>query len=178
MRDNPRHIMTSPATSYNYHTKGHFASLVDCALLGATEVDLNFNANVVSHSDGRMLHGIGGWQDALFAKCTILAVPAYRGRVPIIRDQLTTFCGPGELVDVVVTELGIAINPRRSDLVAAVQGSGLPLTTLPQIKAQAETLCGGPPVPANLDGDIVGLVTWVDGTILDTLRRIEPHNRS
>lgn len=178
MRDNPRHIMTSPATSYNYHTKGNFAAMVDCALLGATEVDLNFNANVVSHSDGRMLHGIGGWQDALFAKCTILAVPAYRGRVPIIRDELTTFCGPGELIDVVVTELGIAVNPARPDLLAAVKDANLPLTSLEAIKAEAEKLCGGPPVPARLDGDVVGLVTWVDGTILDTLHRIEPRKSS
>ena len=36
-------------------------------MLGATEVDVNFNANVVTHSDGRLLHGIGGWQNCLFA---------------------------------------------------------------------------------------------------------------
>jgi citrate lyase subunit alpha / citrate CoA-transferase len=58
---NPRHVATSPFTSYNYHGKGNFASMVDAVVLGATEVDANFNANVVTHSDGRLLHGIGGW---------------------------------------------------------------------------------------------------------------------
>ncbi len=172
VRDNPRHIMTSPFTSYNYHGKGNFASILDCALLGATEVDLNFNANVVSHSDGRMLHGIGGWQDALFSQCTILAVPTFRNRTPIIRDQLTTFCGPGELIDVVVTERGIAINPRRTDLIDRVRGTDLPLTTLDNLRATAEQICGGSPAPPQLTDDIVGVVTWVDGTILDTVRKV------
>lgn len=169
VRDNPRHIMTSPFTSYSYHGKGNFASMVDCAILGATEVDLDFNANVVSHSDGRMMHGIGGWQDALFAKTTILAVPTFRNRVPIIRDSLTTFCGPGSLIDVVVTERGIAINPLRHDLLEAVKGSDLPIRTLAELKASAESLCGGAPRPPTLDGPPVGVVTWVDGTALDVL---------
>ncbi|MBC8063793.1 MAG: citrate lyase subunit alpha [Chlorobia bacterium] len=172
VRENPNHLMTSPFNSYNYHGKGNVASMLDCALLGATEVDLDFNANVVSHSDGRMLHGIGGWQDALFSKCTILAVPTFRNRVPIIRDRLTTFCGPGELVDVVVTERGIAINPKRADLIEATRNSGLPLRELTDLKRDAEALCGGPPDSPTQASPIVGLVTWVDGTILDTLRQV------
>lgn len=172
VRDNPRHVMTSPFTSYSYHGKGNFASMVDCAILGATEVDLDFNANVVSHSDGRMMHGIGGWQDALFAKTTILAVPTFRNRVPIIRDSLTTFCGPGSLIDVVVTERGIAVNPLRTDLLAALKDSSLPLKSLAQLKAEAEALCGGPPAPATHSGAPVGVVTWVDGSALDTLYQV------
>jgi citrate lyase alpha subunit len=104
----PRHVMTSPFTFYN--GKGNFASIVDAAVLGATEVDLNFIANVVTHSDGRLLHGIGGWQNCLFKGCTILAVPSFRDRIPVIVDEVTTLTGPGELVDVIVTERGIAIN--------------------------------------------------------------------
>ncbi len=59
---------TSPFTSYNFHGKGNFASMVDAVVLGATEVDVNFNANVVTHSDGRLLHGIGGWQNCLHCR--------------------------------------------------------------------------------------------------------------
>ncbi len=98
--------------------------MVDVAVLGATEVDVDFNANVVTHSDGRLLHGIGGWQNCLFAGCTILAVPSFRDRIPVIVDEVTTLTGPGELIDVVVTERGIAINPRRGDLLDARQGLG------------------------------------------------------
>ncbi len=120
MRDNPRHVDTSPFTRYNCHGKGNFASMVDVAVLGATEVDVDFNANVVTHSDGRLLHGIGGWQNCLFAGCAILPIPSFRDRIPVIVDQVTTLCGPGELIDVIVTERGIAINPRRQDLLDAV----------------------------------------------------------
>jgi citrate lyase subunit alpha/citrate CoA-transferase len=113
----PQHVMTTPFTSYNFHGKGNFASIVDACVLGATEVDVNFNANVVTtHSDGRLLHGIGGWQNCLFAGCTILAVPSFRDRIPVIVDEVTTLVGPAELIDVIVTERGIAINPRRPDL--------------------------------------------------------------
>ena len=49
MRDNHNHVDTSPFTSYNYHGKGNFASMLDVVILGATEVDLQFNGNVVTH---------------------------------------------------------------------------------------------------------------------------------
>nr|MBC8450590.1 citrate lyase subunit alpha [bacterium] len=109
MRENPRHLDTSPFTSYNWHGKGNFASMLDCVVLGATEVDVNFNANVVTHSDGQLLHGIGGWQNCLFSKCTILPILAFRDRIPVIVDEVTTLVGPGELIDVIITERGIAI---------------------------------------------------------------------
>ncbi|MFM9872994.1 MAG: citrate lyase subunit alpha [Fimbriimonadaceae bacterium] len=173
LRENQNHVMTTPFNSYCYHTKGNFASMLDCAVLGATEVDINFNANVVTHSDGRLLHGIGGWQDALFSQCTILAVPSLRNRVPIIRDELTTLCGPGELVDVVVTERGIAINPKRLDLIEAVKGSGIPLKRLEEIKEESETLAGGKPSEIRREENMIGLVTWVDGTILDTINQVD-----
>ena len=55
MRENPNHVNTSPFTSYNYHGKGNFASIIDAVVLGATEVDVNFNANVVTHSDENII---------------------------------------------------------------------------------------------------------------------------
>jgi citrate lyase subunit alpha/citrate CoA-transferase len=172
MRDNPSHLPTSPFTSYNYHGKGNFASLLDCVVLGATEIDLNFNANVVSHSDGYLLHGIGGWQDALFSPCTILTAPSFRDRIPVIRDQVTTLCGPGELIDVVVTERGIAINPRRQDLFDALRGTKLPLRSLAELKAEAEAICGGAPQPARVGEQTIAVISWVDGTIIDSVKRV------
>ncbi|MGO8718442.1 MAG: citrate lyase subunit alpha [Acidobacteriaceae bacterium] len=168
----PRHIATSPFTSYNFHGKGNFASQVDAVVLGATEVDLNFNGNVVTHSDGRMLHGIGGWQNCLYAGCTILAIPSFRDRIPTIVDEVTTLTGPGELIDVVVTERGIAINPRRQDLIEAVKGTDLPIRKIEDIKQEVEKICGGKPQkPQHID-EPVAVVKWVDGTVLDTIWRI------
>lgn len=173
MRDNPRHVATSPFTSYNYHGKGFFGSFVDVVVLGATEVDVHFNANVVTHSDGRLLHGIGGWQNCLFAGCTILAVPAVRDRIPVIVDEVTTLTGPGELIDVVVTERGIAVNPRRRDLLEAVEGKGLPLRDIRDIQREVYALCGGRPAPPRRSRTPVAVVKWVDGTALDTVWKID-----
>jgi len=171
MRENPNHVNTSPFTSYNYHGKGNFASQVDVVILGATEVDINFNANVVTHSDGYMLHGIGGWQNCLFSKCTILPIPLFRDRIPVIRDEVTTLCGPGELIDVIVSERGIAINPLRQDLIEKTKNSGLPIKTIEQLKDEAEAICGKPE-KIELSDEFVAAIKWVDGTVIDAVRKV------
>lgn len=174
MREDSRHLNTSPFTSYNFHGKGNFASIVDVAVLGATEVDIHFNANVVSHSDGYLLHGIGGWQNCLFAGTSILAIPSFRDRIPVILDKVTTLCAPGEMVDVIITERGIAINPRRKDLKKAVENSGLPIKDIKAIKHEVEAICGGKPDAPKLDYKRpVAVVKWVDGTLIDSIWRIK-----
>ncbi len=168
----PRHVATSPFTSYNFHGKGNFASMVDAVVLGATEVDVHFNANVNTHSDGRLLHGIGGWQNCLASSCSILAVPSFRDRIPVIKDEVTTVTGPGELIDVVATERGIAINPRRLDLLDAVRGSDLPIRPIEDIQREVERLCGGKPQNARVTDVPVAVIKWVDGTVIDTVYQV------
>jgi citrate lyase subunit alpha/citrate CoA-transferase len=171
MRENANHVWTSPFTSYNYHGKGNFASMVDAVVLGATEVDVNFNANVVTHSDGLLLHGIGGWQNCLFSGCTILPIPLFRDRIPVLVDEVTTLVGPGELIDVIVTERGIAINPKRKDLIDAVKDSDLPIRSIEDLKAEADRICGKPAKPKFKD-KVVAAIKWVDGTVIDCVRQI------
>ncbi len=132
---------------------------------------MNFNANVVSHSDGYLLHGIGGWQNCLFGKTVILPVPLFRDRIPVIRDEVTTLCGPGELIDVVITERGIAVNPLRPDLIEKISGSDLPVKTLSQLKDEAEFICGKPQKPVFRE-KIVAAIKWVDGTVIDVVRQV------
>ncbi len=172
MAQNPRHIWTSPFTSYNYHGKGNFAGMVDVCILGATEIDVNFNSNVVTHSDGLLLHGIGGWQNCLFSKNVIIALPLFRDRIPVIIEEVTTLCGPGELIDVIVTERGIAINPLREDLIEKVKGSGLPIKSISELKREAELICGKPSKPA-FDERVVAVIKWVDGTVIDAVKKVK-----
>jgi len=172
MAENKGHTWTSPFTSYNYHNKGNFAGLVDVVILGATEVDVNFNANVVTHSDGLLLHGIGGWQNCLFSKTVILPIPLFRDRIPVVMDEVTTICGPGELIDVIVTERGIAINPLRKDLLKAAKGSNLPIKTIQELKDEAEAICGVPTKPT-LGEKIIAAIKWVDGTVIDCVREVK-----
>lgn len=172
MRENPNHQNTNPFTSYNFHGKGNFASMVDAVVLGATEVDVNFNANVVTHSDGRLLHGIGGWQNCLFSKTVILPIPLFRDRIPVIVDEVTTVTGPGELIDVIVTERGIAVNPRRQDLLDKLKGTRLPIRTIEELKKEAEKVCGGAPQKPKLGDKVVAAIKWVDGTVIDVVRQV------
>src|SRR5207249_3385104 len=119
--------------------------------------------------DGKLLHGIGGWQNCLASGCTILALPSFRDRIPVIVDEVTTLVGPGEMIDVVVTERGIAINPRRADLLERVKGSGLPIRPIHDIQADMERICGGKPQKARFRPRPVAVVKWIDGTLLDTV---------
>jgi citrate lyase subunit alpha/citrate CoA-transferase len=173
MRENAGHVNTSPFTSYNWHGKGNFASMLDAVVLGATEVDVDFNANVVTHSDGRLLHGIGGWQNCLASRCTILPIPSFRDRIPVIVDEVTTLCGPGELIDVIVTERGIAINPLRRDLREKLRGSSLPIREIADLKGEIEEICGGAPEKPELGQKVVAAIKWVDGTVIDGVREVK-----
>jgi len=168
---NENHYAISVFHTYDYHSKGFHLSMMDVVVLGATEVDVNFNGNVVTHSDGLLLHGIGGWQNCLFAKCTILPIPLFRNRMPVILDEVTTLVGPGSMVDVIVTERGIAINPLRKDLIDQTKHSGLPIKTIQQLRAEAEAICGKPAKP-ELEDDIVAIIKWVDGTVIDSVRKV------
>ncbi|MBW6500248.1 MAG: citrate lyase subunit alpha [Bacteroidales bacterium] len=172
VEDNTNHVPYSVYNAYNYHSKGNLTSMMDIMILGATEVDLNFNGNVVTHSDGYLLHGIGGWQNCLHARNVILPIPLFRDRIPVIVDEVTTLCGPGELIDVIITERGIAINPLRKDLIENVKGSGLPVRTIQELKDEAEKICGKPQ-KARFDEEIVAVVKWVDGTVIDIVRKIK-----
>jgi citrate lyase subunit alpha / citrate CoA-transferase len=172
VENNLNHIPYPVFNAYNFHSKGNLTSMMDIMILGATEIDLNFNGNVVTHSDGYLLHGIGGWQNCLHARNVILPVPLFRDRIPVIVDEVTTLCGPGELIDVVITERGIAINPLRKDLIKSIRGSGLPLRTIKELKDEAERICGKPRKP-EFENKIVAAIKWVDGTVIDVVRKIK-----
>jgi citrate lyase subunit alpha/citrate CoA-transferase len=88
-------------------------------------------------------------------------------------DEVTTLTGPGELIDVVVTERGIAINPLRQDLRDAVSGSDLPIRTIQEIKEEVEGIIGGKPEKPRLGEKPVAVIKWVDGTVLDTVWQVE-----
>lgn len=171
VEENPNHIPYSVFNAYNYHSKGNLTTMMDIMILGATEIDTDFNGNVVTHSDGLLLHGIGGWQNCLHARNVILPVPLFRDRIPVIVDQVTTLCGPGELIDVIITERGIAINPRRQDLLDSVRGKGLPLVTVEELKEMAEKICGMPEKAA-FEDRVVAAIKWVDGTVIDAVRKV------
>ncbi len=169
---NPRHIETDPFTSYCYHTKGNFAPMVKMGILGATEIDTGFNVNVNTHTDGWLLHGIGGFTDVTDSGITMITAPLLRGRLPVITDSVTTVTAPGEVIDVLVTERGVAVNPAREDILARLKGSDLPLRTIEELREMAVSLSGIPEKPEYEDR-IVALIEWRDGTVIDTVKQLK-----
>ncbi len=171
LRDNINHIETNPFVSYNYHTKGCFAPRVKASVLGGTEVDLNFNVNVNTHSDGWLLHGIGGFQDAADAYMTIITAPLYRKNNPIIVEEVVTITAPGDTIDAIVTDEGIAVNPSRPDLLERLKGSDLPLVSIEELHEKAVEITGKPQKPQFKD-NVVAVIEWRDGTVIDSVREL------
>ena len=120
-----------------------------------------------------LLHGIGGHQDvAAGAAMTMITIPTLRGRIPVIVDSVTTVTTPGEVVDVIVTERGLAVSPKRGDLKERFLAAGLPVRELADIKAEVDGMIQ--PVRKPVFGDeIVAAIEWRDGTIIDVVRKVE-----
>ena len=173
--EDPRHIEISADMYANPWNKGAAVNMLDVVILGATEIDRDFNVNVNTEADGALLHGIGGHQDAAAgAKLTIIAQPLLRGRIPCVTDSVYSVTTPGECVDALVTEYGVTVNPKRADLLEACKGvPGLPLIGMDELADKAASMSGAMS-PVETTDKIVGVIEWRDGTVLDVVRAI--HN--
>ncbi|TGE32021.1 citrate lyase subunit alpha [Desulfosporosinus sp. Sb-LF] len=171
-RDNPRHQFMSASMYGNPHNKGSVVNNLDIMILGATEIDTEFNVNVTTNSNGVIMGGSGGHSDtAAGAKLTIVVTQLMKARLPIIRDRVTTITTPGESIDVVVTERGIAVNPKRTDLIEKLRKTKLPLITIEELKALAEKITGVPKAIETSER-IVAVVEYRDGSVIDVVRMV------
>ncbi len=142
---------------------------LDFVILGATEIDKQFNVNVTTDSYGHIMGGSGGHSDTAHgANVTVITTNLIKSRMPIIKDHVTTITTPGEDVDVLVTERGIAINPKRKDLLEKLVNTKLPLYSIEELYEMAHKITGVPK-KIELSKEIIGYVQYRDGTIIDTL---------
>lgn len=170
-RNNPKHQGMSGSMYGNPHNKGAVVNNLDIMILGATEIDTDFNVNVTTGSDGIIMGGSGGHSDtAAGAKLAIVVTNLIKGRLPIIKDKVTTVTTPGESIDVVVTERGIAVNPIRKDLIEKLKAKNLPVMTIEELKDLAENMTGKPESIEFTD-KVVAVVEYRDGTIIDVVRK-------
>ncbi|MDO5336391.1 MAG: citrate lyase subunit alpha [Eubacteriales bacterium] len=169
-----RHFRISAGEYANPFNKGAVVNKLDFVILAALEVDVNFNCNVVVGSDGMITGAQGGHPDtAAGAKCSIVIAPLLQGRIPAICTEVTTVTTPGESVDVVITDYGIAINPRRQDLIEAMKDVDLPFKTIEELRDIAYSITGEPEKVQFTDR-VVGIIESRDGTIMDVVRQIKP----
>ena len=171
--EDPNHLEISANFYASAYNSGSAVNKLDAVLLGATEIDTDFNVNVVTGSDGVIMGGSGGHSDAAAgAKVTIIVSQLLRGRLPIIVDHVLTATTPGESIDVVVTEHGVAVNPRRQDLREMLVKAGLPVRDIHDLKKLAEEMAGKPK-PIVTGDRVVAVVEYRDGTVIDTVRQIK-----
>ena len=135
-------------------------------------VDLSFNVNVNTESSGLLLHNTGGHCDvANGAKVSIIVCPSIRGRLPMVRDEVTTITTPGETVGVVITERGIAVNDHLPDLKAELIRRRAPVKDIHQLRDEIYAVTGAPR-PVEFTDKVVGLIEYLDGTIIDTVKTV------
>ncbi|WP_313181070.1 citrate lyase subunit alpha [Lacrimispora sp.] len=169
---NPRHFRISAGEYADPFNKGAVVNKLDFVILAALEVDVNFNCNVVVGSDGMITGAQGGHPDtAAGAKCTIVITPLLQGRIPAVCTDVTTVTTPGESIDVVITDYGIAVNPRRQDLIQCMKDVDLPFKTIEELRDIAYSITGEPE-KVQFDDKVVGIIESRDGTVMDVVRKI------
>ncbi len=174
VHEHPRHFEISTSQYCNPANKGAFVNKLDFVILAALEIDTDFNVNVITGSDGVLRGAPGGHPDAAAgAKCTLIVAPLLRGRMPTVCERVVTVTTPGECIDVLVTDYGVAVNPRRQDLVEQLTRAGIPLCTIESLKQKAYEIAGAPD-PLPFDDRVVAIMEARDGTVLDVVREIKP----
>ena len=171
--ENPKHYEISASFYANPNTPGPAVNNLTFVMLSALEIDKDFNVNVMTKSDGTINQAVGGHQDtAAGARISVILAPLMRARIPIIVDKVTTVCTPGEAVDVICTDYGIVVNPRRKDLIETLTKAGVELKTIEEMKEMAEQLTGKPD-PVEFTDEIVGVVEYRDGSIIDVIKKVK-----
>lgn len=169
LREDPRHLEISAMHYASPSAKSAVVNSLDVVILGATEVDTDFNVNVHTDSNGLIMGGSGGHSDtAAGSKLAMIIAPLQRARLPIVTDRVHCISTPGKDIDVLVTQAGIAVNPRNGELADRLKAAGLPITDIRQLKEKAERLTG---VPNHLRrGErVVANVISRDGELLDQI---------
>lgn len=170
IRTDPRHQEISAAQYAAPNAKSCAADSLDAVILGAAQIDTEFNVNVHTDSFGAIIGGSGGHTDvAACAGVTMIAAPLSRARIPLIADRLVCRSTPGTTVDLLITQYGIAVNPARQDLWKRLSASDLPVKPIEELKQLAERLNGIPNQPAHGSKKIVGKILNRDDTFLDDI---------
>ena len=176
IRENPCHCEVSAEQYASPGCRSAAVDSLDVAVLGATEIDTSFNINVHTDSNGSIMGGSGGHSDAAAgSKLALIAAPLFRGRLPIVRDRVTCISTPGQDVDVLVTQAGVAVNPKNTELRERLRAAGIPVVDIHELKERAERITGVP-VPLPVSDRVVAKVISRDGELLDTIRQTD--NRS
>lgn len=168
----PRHQEISSMQYASPSAKSAVVDSLDVVILGATEIDTDFNVNVHTDSRGYIMGGSGGHSDtAAGAKLSMIIAPMFRARLPIVTDHVQCISTPGADIDVLVTQGGIAVNPKNTELKERLTAAGLPVIDIQALKEKTERITGAP-APVKKGDRVVADVIYRDGTCLDHIYNV------
>ena len=169
-RQDDAHLAMTASMYANPHNRGAVVNQLDAMILGAAEIDIDFNVNVTTGTDGIIMGGSGGHADtAAGAKLAIVTTRLTAGGYAKVVDRVTTVTTPGETIDVLVTEAGVAVNPRRAELRERLVAAHLPVVTIEELAQRARR--AAPPAHPDRRGEqVVAVVEYRDGTVTDVVR--------
>ena len=173
IRNNPAHQEISAMQYASPAAASAVVDKLDVVILGATEIDTDFNVNVHTDSNGYIMGGSGGHSDtAAGAKLSMIIAPLFRARLPIVTDRVQCISTPGRDIDVLVTQRGVAVNPKNVELTERLKAAGLPVMDIRQLKDIAENITGAPKKIVR-EGRTVANVIYRDGNVIDTIRSVK-----
>ena len=172
LREDPRHQEISAMHYASPTSRSAVVDSLDVVILGATQIDTDFNVNVHTDSYGNIMGGSGGHSDtAAGAKLSMIIAPMFRSRLPIVTDRVNCISTPGEDIDVLVTQGGIAVNPRRQELADCLKDAGLPIIDIHELKEKTEAITGKPQ-PIVRGDKVVAQVISRYGDVLDNIYNV------
>jgi len=172
LRTDPRHQEISALQYASPSTRGAVVDNLDVVILGATEIDTDFNVNVHTDSNGYIMGGSGGHSDtAAGAKLSMIIAPMFRARLPIVTDHVTCISTPGKDIDVLVTQGGIAVNPKNTQLKENLIAAGLPVIDIHELKEKTEKITGTPKTLPKGDKVVANVISR-DGDLQDQIFNI------
>jgi citrate lyase subunit alpha/citrate CoA-transferase len=175
-RNDPRHLAMSASMYANPHSRGPLVEQLDAMLLGAAEIDLDFNVNVTTGSDGVILGGSGGHADtAAGARLALVTTRLASSAGAKVVERVASLTTPGDTVDAVVTEIGVAVNPRRADLKDRLVSAGIGVPSIEAMQGRARALVPGrvPIDRQGTDGRVVAVLEYRDGRVTDVVRQVK-----
>ncbi len=174
IQKNENHLAISASRYGNPFNPENIVNALDVVILGASEIDLNFNVNVTTGFDHRILGGSGGHADTAFgSKFAIIVSKLVSSRISVVVDRVTTITTPGETVDALVTDYGIAIHPRHSELIDQLKKTTrLPVVSMKELLDTANELCGIPQVMMPKE-KIVAVIEYRDLSVIDVIRQCD-----
>lgn len=172
IKTNPHHQEISAMQYASPDSKSAVVDSLDVVILGATEIDTDFNVNVHTDSNGYIMGGSGGHSDtAAGAKLAMIIAPMFRARLPIVTDRVKCISTPGKDIDVLVTQGGIAVNPKNVELKEKLINAGLPVIDIKELKKKTERITDTPEMLSKGD-KVVAEVIGRNGEILDKIYNV------